>query len=62
MEEVKIKNLNVGLLSVAFLFLFGAYNPMSNVQTVILDSAMRNTSMGKFYCPFIVLLLIHVLK
>ena len=48
MEEAKIKNLNVGLLSVAFLFLFGAYNPMSNVQTVILDSAMKNTSMGKF--------------
>ena len=49
MEEAKIKNLNVGLLSVAFLFLFGAYNPMSNVQTVILDSAMKNTSLGKFY-------------
>ena len=46
MEEDKVKIFNVGLLSVAFLIIFAAFQPVTNIQTVILDSAANKSSNG----------------
>lgn len=46
MEERTVKNLNVGLLGLAFMLVFTAFQTMGNVQTVILDSAKNETSGG----------------
>ena len=49
MEEDKVKIFNVGLLSVAFLIIFAAFQPVTNIQTVILDSAANKSSNGMYY-------------
>ena len=46
MEESSVKVLNVGLLGLAFMLVFAAFQTMGNVQTVILDSAANKTSKG----------------
>ena len=46
MEEKTVKNLNVGLLGLAFMLVFTAFQTMGNVQTVILQSAQNKTSSG----------------
>ena len=49
MEEDKVKIFNVGLLSVAFLIIFAAFQPVTNIQTVILDSAANSSSKGMYF-------------
>ena len=46
MEQSSIKVLNVGLLGLAFMLVFAAFQTMGNVQTVILDSAKNESSAG----------------
>lgn len=46
MEESRQKVLNVGLLGLAFMLVFTAFQTMGNVQTTILKSASNKTSDG----------------
>jgi hypothetical protein len=46
MEERTVKNLNVGLLGLAFMLIFAAFKTMGNVQTTILKSAADPDSKG----------------
>ena len=43
-NEQRIKDLNVGLLGLAFMLVFAAFQTMGNVQTVILDSAKNSNA------------------
>lgn len=47
MEERQVKLLNVGLLGLAFMLVFTAFQTLGNVQPIILDSA-RNESSGGY--------------
>ena len=47
MEEKQLKVLNVGLLGLAFMLVFTAFQTLGNVQPIILDSA-RNESSGGY--------------
>ena len=49
MEEGLTKNVNVGLLGLAFMLVFAGFQTMGNVQPIILDSARNQTSDG--YVP-----------
>lgn len=46
MEEQRKKDLNVFLLGLAFLLLFTAFQTMGNVQTVIIENAKNESSLG----------------
>ena len=47
MEERQVKLINVGLLGLAFMLVFTAFQTLGNVQPIILDSA-RNESSGGY--------------
>ena len=47
MEDRQVKILNVGLLGLAFMLVFTAFQTLGNVQPIILDSA-RNESTGGY--------------
>ena len=46
MKEETVKNLNVGLLGISFLFVMTGFLTMSNIQPIVLDSARNETSDG----------------
>ena len=46
MKEERVKNLNVGLLGISFLFVMTGFLTMSNIQPIVLDSARNETSDG----------------